>query len=291
MGRSTPIVRVPTGSLTCRLHRLVTSAQPPLKSIQPEETGPTEWDPEGLLPPPPSGGHFARRGELSDAAEQPAAAAAPPAAPVCDLLAPRKRKTPVIGASAPLTAPSPPVTPPQRAFGEVPAAPETSLSGKIEAAFLETFWGASAAPRVLDSFRRLCLGEEFVKVWPGLGVQRAGSYVAGLSAVPFPDVHSGAYPWLEEVERQAAVIQEEFKAAMAAPESLQSKGNRVWVAAAREDAVEYGPNWRTLVLQDRGIWETTNSALFPRTTQILKDLNGEATRRAKLIMHHVLLCT
>ena len=35
-----------------------------------------------------------------------------------------------------------------------------------------------------------------------------------------------------------------------------------------------GPDWRTLVLQDRGIWEPTNSRLFPRTTRILQSLDG-----------------
>jgi len=31
-------------------------------------------------------------------------------------------------------------------------------------------------------------------------------------------------------------------------------GNSIWVAAARDDAEGYGPDWRTLVLQDRCIW-------------------------------------
>lgn len=31
----------------------------------------------------------------------------------------------------------------------------------------DTFWGSLAAPRVLDSFKRLQTGEELIKEWPG----------------------------------------------------------------------------------------------------------------------------
>lgn len=36
----------------------------------------------------------------------------------------------------------------------------------------------------------------------GLGLQHANSYLEGLSAVPFPDPYSGAYKWLEALEKQ-----------------------------------------------------------------------------------------
>mgnify|MGYP000114018317 CR=1 FL=1 len=38
---------------------------------------------------------------------------------------------------------------------------------------------------------------------------------------------------------------------------------------ARDDAAGYGPDWRTLVLQDRCEWETTNIALFPKTVELI----------------------
>ena len=46
------------------------------------------------------------------------------------------------------------------------------------------------------------------------------------------------------------------------------------VPAVRGDAGGYGDDWRTLVLQDRGHWDENNALLFPRTAQIVKDLNG-----------------
>ena len=42
--------------------------------------------------------------------------------------------------------------------------------------------------------------------------------------------------------------------------------------AARSDATAYGPEWRTLVLQDRGEWSETNSRLFPVTTRLVRDV-------------------
>ena len=41
------------------------------------------------------------------------------------------------------------------------------------------------------------VGEAFIKEWPGKGLQHAESYMEGLTAEPFSDPHSGAYPWLE----------------------------------------------------------------------------------------------
>ena len=54
---------------------------------------------------------------------------------------------------------------------------------------------------------------------------------------------------------------------------LERQGNSVWVAAVRDDAEGYGPDWRTLVLQDRGEWEPTNVTLFPKTAAAVKAAN------------------
>lgn len=161
------------------------------------------------------------------------------------------------------------------------------LSALIEASFQAIFTGPLAAPRVLDSFRRLKAGDEYVHQWPGLGLQRAESYIAGLTAHPYPDAHGGAYPWLVAVEQSAAVIQEEFARVTADAARLAACGNNVWVPAVREDASAYGPEWRTLVLQDRGSWEPVNGGLFPRTKKVFTDLGGASSALAySYIAHH-----
>lgn len=140
--------------------------------------------------------------------------------------------------------------------GEGGEAPKKSYSEMLEAAFLGIFAGEAAAPRVLASFRRLESGASFEAEWPGQGRQSASSYVEGLTAVAFPDVHGGAYPWLQAVEASAATIIEEFeRVALGDAARVAAKGSNVWVPAARDEAVAYGPDWRTLVLQDRGAWD------------------------------------
>ena len=162
------------------------------------------------------------------------------------------------------------------AFGEVPTvAPEQrGFGAEVEAAFLEVFSGVNVAPRVLDSFERLCRGEEYVHVWPGEGVQRAGSFMEGLTAVAFPELENAQYGWLQHIEENAEVIRKEFSQAMKDPGSMLVRGTRIWSKAARDEAVAYGPNWRTLVLQDRGIWEESNIKIFPKTHKMLVDLDA-----------------
>ncbi|GBF90136.1 hypothetical protein Rsub_03269 [Raphidocelis subcapitata] len=166
-----------------------------------------------------------------------------------------------------------------------PAAPAAgggdALPAAIEASFLSLFApdGPAAAPRVLQSWRRMCAGDAFERHWPGLGLQRCASYLPGLPEPPppFPDPASDpGYSWLLEVEAAADQIIEEFEAAMANPAALEAAGNSVWVPAAREDALAYGPDWRTLVLMDRGDWDKFNSKLFPKTKKIITDLKAPA---------------
>lgn len=215
----------------------------------------TTWDPEGILGPSKLGGHFARRkeGNVSQASS---------------LLAPVTLEPGRSKADQAVT-----IRPPSSSE-QVMTAPGVGIGEMIEEAFLETFWGQRAAPRILDSFRRLRSGQEFVQLWPGDGLQRAESYVEGLTATPFPDFHSGAYPWLEKVEKHASVFIEEFKQVTSDDVHLKEKGTNIWVPAARKEAVAYGPSWRTLVLQDRGVWDPINSNLFPRTKQMLVDAQG-----------------
>lgn len=230
------------------------------------------FDPDGLysqLPSPALGGHFARREARSSPNNT--ITATPPTPPPIDvpsLLKPKKLSQSILDRGIG-TGPAAALPPPTQ-----PSSSSSSPGSKIENVFLDTFTGPLAAPRVLESFRRIRFGSEFQKHWPGLGLQKAESYVEGLSAEPFPDPYSGRYPWLLAVEENASIIQQEFQEMNANVEALKSKGSNVWVPAARKEAVAYGPNWRTLVLQDRGIWDEANSKLFPRTKKIFMDLNA-----------------
>jgi hypothetical protein len=232
------------------------------------------WDPEGILPPPSPGGHFASKQGSSDTASKAVVELPrtnPSSAVAKNLLL---RKTPGQTAARLPSLGQAPSTPAAAPVGDVIiSAPTAGVGAAIDSAFTETFWGERAAPRVLESFRRLAAGQEYVALFPGEGLQRAESYVEGLTACPFPDPYGGAYPWLEEVEKQAEVVKQEF-ALVSADSNALAKGNNVWVPASRKDAVGYGRAWRTLVLQDRGVWDPINSKLFPKTTQLMKDVKA-----------------
>ncbi|CAM9544676.1 unnamed protein product, partial [Chrysoparadoxa australica] len=121
--------------------------------------------------------------------------------------------------------------------------------------------------RVIDAWTRLRAGREFEKNWEEYGLQQAGSYMEGLSATPWHDI--AEYDWAKGLEDRAPEIIDELMAA-GKRKDLPQKGTNVWAPAAREDAMAYGPDWRTLVLQDRS-WDPTNMKLFPRTVEILRD--------------------
>ena len=126
--------------------------------------------------------------------------------------------------------------------------------------------------RVRDSLRFTLADGTDRKTHPGLGDQVAASYVAGLSAFPYWDARGGAFPWMEFLEQNYETIRDELREALRDP-LLEQKGNAIWVAAARDDAEGYGPDWRTLVLQDRCEWEPNNVALFPKTTALVRAAN------------------
>ena len=129
-----------------------------------------------------------------------------------------------------------------------------------------------APPRVVESWEAAVTGE-VLKVnhkegGPGGGLQESGSFLKGLRAEPFHD--PSRYAWARHMEAVAPVVQEEFFRVTSNKEALEG-GSSVWVAPARDEAVSYGQDWKTLVLQDRGRWEETNSKLFPATVKAVKE--------------------
>lgn len=102
--------------------------------------------------------------------------------------------------------------------------------------------------------------------------QHATSFITGLDANPFIDYRTDDYKWVQYLEDNWARVRDEF-VAVTAQSDLTERGNNVWAPPVVEAANAYGPDWRTLVLQDR-IWDPTNSNLFPITTKILQDENA-----------------
>eukprot|EP00802_Teleaulax_amphioxeia_P014515 Tamp_14582.p1 GENE.Tamp_14582~~Tamp_14582.p1 ORF type:complete len:342 (+),score=101.35 Tamp_14582:140-1027(+) len=102
--------------------------------------------------------------------------------------------------------------------------------------------------------------------------QECNSYVEGLPCKTFHDAY--AYEWAQQLRDKAAVIQDEFKrVAIEGSDDLDKKGNNVWATAANATSAQsYGPDWKTLALMDRCVWDPINVNLFPETTKILREL-------------------
>ncbi|KAK3268601.1 hypothetical protein CYMTET_22904 [Cymbomonas tetramitiformis] len=113
-------------------------------------------------------------------------------------------------------------------------------------------------------------GLDFSKDWGEQGgLQMASSYIEDLRTDAWHDV--AEYDWAHRLESEAETVQRELENALATP-SFDSKGNRIWATASRSDAMAYGPDWRTLVLQDRGRWDDKNAELFPQTSKLVQKL-------------------
>jgi len=136
---------------------------------------------------------------------------------------------------------------------------------------MRSMFGEKSSARIIKSLEQTLKGGEVIRYIEGQGEQRASSYIENLLAIPYHDVYNGQFTWMEKLENNYGQIQQEFQLALQNPE-LETSGNSIWVPAARDDAVAYGPNWRTLVLQDRCEWGEVNCKLFPKTVELLKSV-------------------
>ena len=149
-----------------------------------------------------------------------------------------------------------------------PLSPASAASpaSRIVSAFKAQFKSLPVS-RVLAGFERAVSDEPPFAAHGPLGQQHASSFVADLPpATPFHE--ADAFPWAATLEAGAESIAAELAAFAAAPAGVAKPA--VWSVAARAEAVAYGPQWRTLVLQDRGRWHEEHAAAFPRTVALVK---------------------
>eukprot|EP00238_Polyblepharides_amylifera_P015170 CAMPEP_0196587062 /NCGR_PEP_ID=MMETSP1081-20130531/56333_1 /TAXON_ID=36882 /ORGANISM="Pyramimonas amylifera, Strain CCMP720" /LENGTH=312 /DNA_ID=CAMNT_0041909141 /DNA_START=249 /DNA_END=1188 /DNA_ORIENTATION=- len=143
-----------------------------------------------------------------------------------------------------------------------------SMVEKIESGLYKVL-DSDKVERVVASLRATAQGKVLEKEHPR-GHQLANSFLTGLTAEPFHD--SADYHWATGLEKHWEIVRDEFLAGLKT--SKVGVGGEKWSQAVRGDALSYGPEWRTLVLQDRGRWadDDTTKAFFPKTTKLLKEL-------------------
>lgn len=134
---------------------------------------------------------------------------------------------------------------------------------------LTTKFGTEDISRVMASFSSAVVGESLEADAGRPQHQRATSFIEGLDAEPFSDDWDAKYGWVSYLEQNSGAIRDELLS-VTAQDDLAQRGNNVWAPPVVEAATTYGPDWRTLVLQDR-VWDPINTALFPVTTKILRN--------------------
>lgn len=158
----------------------------------------------------------------------------------------------------------------------VPLAPHT-FAGMVEAAMAERFKDAGDISRVAESWRLLDKDYEHHQWFQGENkkyLQYCHSYVPGLTAKPFWD--TSQFEWCSKLQSKFSAIRAEFLEAISDSASLEERGNNIWAGALTQNAAEYGESWRTLVLMDRGRWDSVNCNLFPVTAKAVHDCGVDA---------------
>lgn len=156
------------------------------------------------------------------------------------------------------------------------APPRASLIEEIEDSVRRRFDGRDVT-RVLDAWKRMSDGHVHDVPLPGgeadpMLRQQSNSFVDGLPVRLFYEDAPSHYPWARALEEGAQEVRDELLSVLQSG-ALEREGNNVWTGLADiRDAttVAYGPEWRTLGLQDRGVWDPVNMRLFPKTVQLLK---------------------
>mmetsp|Transcript_7078 Transcript_7078/g.12715 ORF Transcript_7078/g.12715 Transcript_7078/m.12715 type:complete len:362 (-) Transcript_7078:172-1257(-) len=147
-------------------------------------------------------------------------------------------------------------------------------SGSVLEQTLIHKFGQHNISRVLDSYNRIQRGDIYINTPDNNNDHRqeAHSFIESLTALPFHDISNESIPgynWTRQLESHWTTIRDELQRAYSTSGRISKTGNNVWVPAVRDEALDYGPNWRTLVLQDRE-WDPVNAKLFPKTVKILK---------------------
>mmetsp|Transcript_81058 Transcript_81058/g.153834 ORF Transcript_81058/g.153834 Transcript_81058/m.153834 type:complete len:359 (-) Transcript_81058:62-1138(-) len=143
-----------------------------------------------------------------------------------------------------------------------------TLSSRIEKAVCSVY-GAAGTERVRLSLKRLSDGERLnrrVDETHELMMQEANSYIEDLTPRPWYD--ASQHKWAQQLEKKWTVVRDELQSRLADEATLKATGQNVW-GSLDESIVEYGTGWKTLPLCDRTVWDPVNSALFPKTCEVL----------------------
>lgn len=114
------------------------------------------------------------------------------------------------------------------------------------------------------------------------GHQPSEEHIDGLTAKAFWDISSDAasFPWAAELEANANIIINEFEQQLLQREAdtmttaaTTTKSGQLFSGDSAWQSKVMGTGWSAFRLQRLGVWNTENCAKFPRTYDLLKELN------------------
>ena len=128
--------------------------------------------------------------------------------------------------------------------------------------------------RVVQCWDRFATGvgvERYLDAPTNKVLQTADCFVEGLSAMPFHNTQD--FSWAMNLEKNYGEILEELTASTLRQRAAQRKSFSAesdWLPPRDTAGTAYGPEWKTLGLQDRSVWDDERVLEFPRTVELLK---------------------
>ena len=128
--------------------------------------------------------------------------------------------------------------------------------------------------RVVQCWDRFATGvgvERYLDSPQNKVLQTADCFVEGLSAMPFHDTET--FDWALNLEKHYKEIYAELDASnkrQKATQRLTFSAESDWLPPRDTAGSAYGPEWKTLGLQDRSVWDEDRVLEFPETVRLLK---------------------
>lgn len=145
----------------------------------------------------------------------------------------------------------------------------TLTSKKVIKAIHAKFPDKAKVSRVVECFEAFSKGDEIDTFLADGSHQTANCFVKGLTARSFHAVDN--FPWAKGLEQGAKIVQEELADFLVRTRG-DSSTDDVWLGPrfVQADFGHYGKDWKTIGIQDRGLWDEDNVKMFPKTVALLE---------------------
>lgn len=148
----------------------------------------------------------------------------------------------------------------------------SQIAGQVSSGLERMIDNGDSVQRILKCWRDFSAGKT-IRTYIGGNKeieQHADCFVEGLHAMPFHDIQQDIrLHWALRLEEHTTEIRDELRRYLSRIEA--SKLNETpWLPPRDASGTAYGPQWKTLGLQDRSVWDEQARVNFPRTLFLLE---------------------